>query len=283
MASDPALLIMLGQGRSSRMKHAAAAAGALASALLVMYLWGLPALGRVAARRVPPAWEESIGKGAAERLAPLDQRCQDAEANAAVQAIAERLVSSQPGSSHRLRTAIARDSRINAFAMPGGYVIVFSGLLAQTRRPEELAGVLAHELAHVVERHPTQGVIRALSTGAVISVIAGDFSMLSSAAASLTTLRYSRCDEQTADSRGLDLMFAAGLDAQGMVTVFQMLRQSEETEKTSLEFLSSHPLTVARIAQLQEELRRRPGRVAVPLLPDANWSKIRSACQPESQ
>lgn len=283
VASSPELLALLGQRRSSRLKYAALAAGSLASALLMAYLWGVPLLSGVAAKRVPLSWEESLGKGASEKLAPLDQRCTDEEANAAVQAIAERLLSGQPPTAYRIRTVIARDSRINAFAAPGGYIIILSGLLAQTRRAEELAGVLAHELAHVVERHPTQGIIRALSTGTMLSVIAGDFSTLSGMAASLTTLRYNRHDEQAADLRGLDLLVASGLDPQGMVDVFQSLKQHEGDGTASLEFLSSHPLTDKRIAQLQEETLRRAGRQTAPLLPQTNWSQIRRACEPKPQ
>jgi len=280
---DPALLGMLGQRRSSRRKHLAWAAAALVLALLTAYRWGLPALTRVAAARVPLAWEESLGKGVYEKLAPSPKRCTDADANAAVQAIVEHLLRNQPRNSYKVRIAIVNDPRINAFAAPGGYLVLFAGLLVRTQRSEELAGVLAHELAHVIERHPTQGLVRALSTSALVSTVAGDFGTLSSLAASLTTLRYGRSDEQTADLRGLGLMISAGVDAQGMIDMFRTLSQSEGDKMDALEFLSSHPLTEERITQLQAELGRQPRPSPEPLLPGVDWSRIRRACPLEAQ
>lgn len=278
LVEDPALLTALGLRQHSRLRRAVLAVGVLGTLLCLAYFVGIPVGVRLLSKRVPLAWEARVGVQVATTLAPLATRCTDPDAVEAVQAIVNRLMAHQPPTRHPITTIIACDDRINAFAAPGGYIVVLSGLLAKTRRPEELAGVLAHELTHIKRQHPEQGVIRALGVGAMLAVVAGDFSTLANVAASLTTLRYSRSDEQAADREGLDLLLAAKIDPQGMVDVFRSLADSIGSESDPLSFLSTHPQWNDRVEQLQAQAERAAHHRVSPLLRAVDWSKIRNAC-----
>lgn len=279
VVGDPALLTELGVRQHHRLRQALLAIGVLGTLLLGTYFVGIPVAVRFIAKRVPVAWESRAGADVAATLAPRSTRCTDQGSVAAVQAIAERLMAKQPPTRHPIRTIIACNDRVNAFAAPGGYVVVMSGLLAKTRRPEELAGVLAHELTHVRKQHPEQGVIRALGVSAVLAMIAGDFSTLANVATSLTTLRYSREDERTADQEGMQLLMEAEIDPQGMVEVFRTLADVAGSDPDRLSFLSTHPQWMDRIERLQAQAQSMARNRIVPLLPTIDWSKIRSACQ----
>lgn len=280
VVDDPALLKELGVRQRHRIKHAVFAVGALGALLLGAYFVGIPVGVRWISKRVPLAWESQAGVSVAETLAPLSTRCTDPDAIEAVQAIVDRLMAKQPPTRHPIRAIIACNDRVNAFAAPGGYIVVMSGLLAKTRRPEDLAGILAHELTHVMRQHPEQSAIRALGVSAVLAVIAGDFSTLANVATSLTKLRYSREDEQTADREGMALMIAAEIDPQGMIDAFRILAEVAGSDSGGLSFLSTHPQWEERISLLrtQTEVLGVAGIRNVPLLPSLDWTKVQNAC-----
>jgi len=164
---------------------------------------------------------------------------------------------------------ISRDRRVNAFALPGGYLGVNLGLLAVTERPEELASVLAHELSHVSQRHIARlmsneqrmapwmiaaMVLGALAAGsnpqAASAAIAGG-----SAVAAQQSLNFSRDMEREADRIGFGVATGAGFDGQGFVSMFDKLQQASRlNDDGSFPYLRSHPLTGERIADMQGRL-----------------------------
>jgi predicted Zn-dependent protease len=249
----------------------AATAGLVAG----FYVWGIPVLADVAAAHVPIAWEEALGKAVSEQLAPPERRCTDPRAQVAAEAIVARLAAARP-SPYTYRVAIAQDDDVNAFAAPGGYVVVYTGLLKRTKRSEELAGVLAHELQHVQRRHTTKALLRQASMQLMISALTGDMGQIAqavSAAGVLGTLGYQRADEADADREGMRMVQAAHLDGQGMVDAFEMLRQVDDVKLPA--FLSSHPDTGDRIAALKRVMAEAHG-VPKPLKLD--WHEAIGGC-----
>lgn len=155
---------------------------------------------------------------------------------------------------------LLNDESINAFALPGGIIVVHSGLILAATSSEEVLGVLAHEIAHVSERHALRGLIGAAGTTLILQALAGDAGGLVAAAADLGNdlldLRYSRDLEREADAVGFSYLIDSGIDPSGMVSFFEKLRAEEERlgldakGVSALPFLSTHPASERRIERL---------------------------------
>lgn len=252
-------------------------------ALLLMsalYLWGIPAFADAAASRVPVAWEEQLGQALIEQVAPIGQRCADAERLKIVDRIVSRLKTGAPPTPYTFHITVLRGPIVNALAAPGGHIVVYHGLLAKTRTPEELAGVLAHEMQHVMQRHGTRAFLRKQSMRVLISAVSGTGGGLNStlhAAETLGQLRYSRGDEDAADREGMKMLQGASVDPAGMVNFFRTLEREEDDAPSALAYISTHPPIRARIETLQR-LAGQARYAPVPLLPGYPWSEINKIC-----
>lgn len=187
----------------------------------------------------------------------------------AIQAIGQRLTR---GSRYTYRWYVAEDPAVNAFAVPGGYVVVDTGLIKAAGSAEEVAGVLAHEVQHVELRHTLKNLIRAAGWRVALSLALGDVSggMIASAAANLGELKFSRDLETEADLGGLDALRKAGISPDGMVSLFSRLAQQDGA---SIPLLSTHPASTGRMQRLQEAIRQQGTWPAKPLPYD--WSSIK--------
>ena len=164
------------------------------------------------------------------------------------------------------RFHIARDPSINAFALPGGNIVVHTGLLSASDRPEEVLGVLGHEIAHVTRRHGIRRVADSLSTRILIGVLLGGTDIPAGwidAGTGLITLSYSRDQESEADDVGWDYLVAANIDPRGLKEFFDKLH--DHGGLTPPELLSTHPapdnrssILAARWQQVHDKDRFRP-------------------------
>jgi len=267
--------------RAARVRWTIAAAAGVVAATAAIYLWGIPLLAMVLAPRVPVAWEESAGKSALDYLAPAGRRCTDPELAAALDAIVRRLTAAGPASPYTFRVYVVDRPVVNAIALPGGYVVVFRPLLQRTHTPEELAGVLAHELQHVLRRHSTRAVIHDASTGLLLVALTGDvtgpLAYGLQTARTLGGLRYSRHAEDEADVGGMRMLLAARVDPSGMIAFFDSMVKEEGEHPTALAYLSNHPLAVERTARLRAMAAGWKGP-AEPLLPGVDWSALARRC-----
>ncbi len=145
---------------------------------------------------------------------------------------------------------------VNAFATPGGYLYVYSGLLLAADNPSEVAGVLSHEAGHVVARHSARQMVDAYGLQAVAALALGKNPGLASQLAAGIggkglMLANSRGDETEADEYGARYASAAGYDPRGLITFFEKLQTQEGKSPQLLKFLSDHPATPDRISHLQ--------------------------------
>ena len=192
----------------------------------------------------------------------------DAEVAAYVANGGRRLVQHAPGPKYPYTFSVADYREINAFALPGGPIWVHRGLMHAASNESQVAGVLAHEIAHVAERHAAGQLTKATMAnwglgllGAVLGNSAGA-GAAQTAAGFLTSgvfLKFSRDDEREADRVGLQIMRRAGWDPRGMVELFEVLRREARRDPGSVEvFFSSHPSPQDRIDRLRGAIGRNP-------------------------
>ncbi|HEX2495025.1 MAG TPA: M48 family metallopeptidase [Steroidobacter sp.] len=220
--------------------------------LLVAFIWQSDRIALAAAKGVSVEDEVRLGEQAfASMRATLDLQ-DSGRAFEAVQALGRRLTQ---GSRYRYRFYVSKSDEINAFALPGGIIVVNTGLIAATRRPEELAGVLAHEVQHVEQRHSLQGAIKDLGLRGVWVLVTGELggSALGQAALELTSLSFSREAEAQADKHGFDAMAAHGVDPSGMADFFAVLTKRDGAAPPA--FLSTHPASTAREQALRARIQ----------------------------
>ena len=167
----------------------------------------------------------------------------------AVRSLGQRLTQ---GSAYDYEFHVAVDSSINAFALPGGVIVVHTGLLDAVKRPEELAGVLAHEVQHVEQRHSLRSLVRSLGLRGAWAALTGNLggTLAGQAALELTALRFSRGAEQEADVAGFESLVRLDIDPQGMAEFFGTL--SAERPGAPPAWLSTHPPSEARQEKLHE-------------------------------
>lgn len=236
------------------------ALGSLVGAILliaVIYSWGLPAVSRILAPRIPESVVHSLSQ---KTLAVLDEkllrpsRLKEArkdELTAYIDSVL-RAGGSQPA--YRLHF---RSSRLgpNAFALPSGDVVVLDQLIELAKNDDEVAGVIAHELGHVAYRHGMRQLIQSSVVSFVVGMYLGD---ISSIAASMGTLalesRYSRGFELEADAYAARTLLTAGRGTEPLAAMLERLEQvhaAKEKATSHWDGLSSHPDTAARVARLR--------------------------------
>jgi predicted Zn-dependent protease len=267
--------------RSARLRWTIVAAGGVLAATVAIYLWGIPLLAALVTPHVPVAWEETLGRSAVAYLAPPERRCGDPAVGAAMDAIVARLMAAGPPSPYTMRVYVVNRPVVNALAAPGGYVVIFHGLLERTGTPEELAGVMAHELQHILRRHTTRAVIQDVGIGLLLMALTGDvtgpLAYGLQAARALGELRYSRRNEEDADVEGMKMLLAARVDPAGLITFFEKMQREVGAQSKALTYLSSHPMPADRIARLRALATTRTGP-AEPLLPGEDWPALAKRC-----
>ena len=224
------------------------------------------------ANEAPVAWEEQLtDKVIAEhpKLFVIDTN--DARITVVTQLVARLAAALPPAERHyQFRAVLIDRPEVNAFALPGGRIFVFTGLLDRVQKPGELAGVLAHEMAHVTQRHGLRKLITSGGPYYILRLFVSDqqgvLSVISAGSQLLVSQYYSRDVEREADTIGWHYLVAADIDPRGMVDFFQLLTEGENATGIPQMF-RSHPATSERIASLNklwENSKRKSGFVDLP-------------------
>lgn len=218
---------------------------------------------------VPESWEKNLGAAIVGDFG--DNACRDPKAVRALTDMAKRIEPASRGQPPIAMTLI--DVGIfNAAALPGGQIVVFDGALRESPNADAIAGVLAHEIAHVRRRHVTQALIRELGIGALIRLFAGD---IGANAQQLVSLSYTRANETEADSDAIAALARADIDPRSTARLFAKL-DKEDGDMDAVEFLNSHPRSADRAKRFSASWRK--GKSYTPALPSADYRVLRTAC-----
>ena len=206
------------------------------------------------ANSIPPSQEQKISEEM-RKAALVDKHIiSDSLIILKLKLITEPLVKAVNDTQFKFSFTIIEDESLNAFALPGGAVIIHSGLLQKAQSAEEVAGVLAHEISHVTKRHHLRGIISNFGLFFILRGLIGDIAGISAdiatAGAALSSLKYSRDYEREADDNGFKLLQIAHIPSQGMIDFFYTMSK-EAPDLGDASFLSTHPATKERIDNLK--------------------------------
>jgi len=233
---------------------------------------GLPSMGSASSYDLSPALETLLGNAIMEQGRRDPTYLDDPDVTQYLNAMGARLVAHAPEQQQRIRVFGVRDAQINAFALPGGYVGINSGLVVQSQSESELASVVAHEIGHVVQRHIARGmtqqsqsgnIMMASVVGALLAALAGsgDLAMgvaaFGQASAIDQQLGFSRQAEHEADRVGFDMLTRAGYDPRGMVRMFnRLMTMSRLNEGPTRVYHSTHPQSLQRLSDIENRVAR---------------------------
>ncbi len=248
---------------------------------------GLPDLGEASAATLSEAQERTIGNRIMREVRIDPQYLDDPEVSDYIKGLGARLLGAAEGPRREIEFFAIQDDAVNAFALIGGHIGVHTGLIALTASESELAGVMAHEIAHILQRH-TARTIHGAKNAQWASLAALALAMIASRSGSSqasqvteaavtsaaamgiqSQIDYTREHEREADRVGLALLERAGYDTRGMVSFFEKMQRSNrlnEFKGTTPSYLRTHPLTTERVADMQDRVERM---TALRMLPDS--------------
>lgn len=277
-------LFLRGLGQPKVRRNIAIAVLVLAG--MALFLWqGVPRLSAPLAQLVPLEWEQKIGAIVRKRVLGGAKICHGSGGAAALDIMTQRLTSKLENAPV-VNITVADRAMVNAFAMPGGNIVIFRGLLQTAESADEVAAVLAHEMGHVQHRHPTQIALRAMGIGIITDLLTGDGSAIVELAGEvgglLLLLSYSRDMERQADAFGRDLFRRGDLPMGAQASLFARLR--DKAAKTDggkdggrdggglFGYFNSHPPLEERIASSGD-----PGG-GHPVMDEVQWKALKNIC-----
>ena len=281
-------------GEASRSRILVWSVAAVASLVFLVFI-GLPLFARLAVPLIPWRWEAALGRtvepqvieflaGQARQTIRFCGRDNPA-GQAALEAMVTRLAANA-NLPAPLRVDVVDVPLVNAFAMPGGRIYLFRPILEMAGGPDEVAGILAHEIGHVVNRDSLRALVHGGALSLVIGVILGDVtggSMLAVFGKVLGGQAYSRENEAEADRISVDLMREAGADPRAINLFFRRISPLGPRNRSVTDLLAAHPVTEDRIAAV-EALAGKGGEGSLrPILDKAMWQDLRTICGPAAK
>ena len=233
----------------------------------------LPSIGQPADTTLSPSDESEVGRDIVRQLRELNYFLDDPEVSTYLRGLGRRLAAYSDREPDGFRFYVVRDPQINAFALPGGHVGVNAGLILATRSEDELAGVVAHEIAHVTQRHiarqmQASGPVQIATAAALLLAIlagASDPDVVQAAiavglsASGQQRINFTRAHELEADRVGIHTMSAAGFDPRGMASFFQYMEERGRLYGGALpEILLTHPVSNTRISEALARVGDQP-------------------------
>ena len=264
-----------GRVKETRLVIGLAAVGLSVTAFV---FWGVPIFAGPLARATPIQMEKDMGRSFDAQMGAMFHRCEGEAGQGVLDELGTRL-SMQSDTPFDVRVRAVQAPFVNAFALPGGSVLVTDDLIREAETPDELAAVVAHEVAHIEKRHVMQAVWRSLGVGLLLDAVVGGGTGAGQQAVLLagqaTDLRYGREAELEADQRGQALLVAAGMSSQGMAPFFERMHGAGGDKRlaSAAEFVSTHPDSARRAQRARQDAK--PGASA---LTPVEWAAVRASC-----
>ncbi len=260
---------------------------AIASVLTIVFVL-VPALAGQLAQMIPPEREQQLGDAVVDQIRTIfewtsgeaPEMCDSANGLAALNRMGDRLTAGLD-LPYPLRLGVINLDMINAVAVPGGRILVFKGLLSAADSPEEVAGVLAHEIGHVAHRDPTREALRAAGTTGVLGLMLGDVfgaGLVVVMTDAILNASYQRDAEERADETAYELLGDAGLPSTPFAGFFEKVRKKYGDGEGVLKLISSHP-GLAERAERAAAADRIGDRPFDPVLDDRDWIALKGICQ----
>jgi beta-barrel assembly-enhancing protease len=219
------------------------------------------------ANKIPVEWETKFGDQMFRQFESEGKILKDSVWDGPMSNITARLLPIVEKSGYEFKFHILSDTNVNAFAIPGGHVVILTGLLETADSAEEIAGVLAHELAHVTRRHSLRNIIKSAGLVVTLQALIGDasglFGLATEASRYLLQQKFSRDFEREADETGWSYLVAANIDPRGMTRFFEKMREmiaksGMASMEGSLSLVNTHPTSQERIDRLTRKWDAMP-------------------------
>ncbi|NML21016.1 M48 family metallopeptidase [Pseudoflavitalea sp. G-6-1-2] len=222
---------------------------------LIGYWWLAPWLGERMASGISKDTEISIGKKMYESIS-MGEKIDTGR----TKLINEFYKQLNYKTTYPIEITVVSSPEVNAFAIPGGHIVVYDAILDNMKTPEELAALLGHEVSHIELRHSLKNISRTLARQMFLSLVLGSESGFTSVlvehADNLKGLEYSRELETESDNNGIRLMHESHINTEGMSNLMTLLQKSTGGKDNTLNFLSTHPVFEKRIANIKEQLKK---------------------------
>lgn len=249
--------------------------------LVLAGVWGIylaaPVALQVATNALPLSWEVKLGdkfiNGFKKSVEANDKRdfCTGNRGNDVLDGLVDRLAQ-HADSPFKFRVYVTNHKQVNAFAAPGGHIILFIGLIHKAKSPDEVAAVLAHEMAHIIKRHSANAIIRQQGLSFVFDLLLGD-GLFSTIGQTFTALSYGRDLERDADAVGLELLEKENISVKGFQTFFAQLAEDHKNVEDLFKYLSTHPTSASRAALVSKH-----SNTGKPAMTAEEWTAVRFMC-----
>lgn len=265
-------------GTSTAMLVKVSAAAAVVAGLIYA---ALPIASHGIATLIPQKIERDLGDDVVKSLTSMWPRCENPYGVAALDQLVAPLIDAAD-TDLELKFHVVKSPMVNALALPGGHIVIFYPLIERASDPDEISGIVAHEIGHQLRGHPLEGFVQNIGVRTVIAAILGGSTptAVTDMSSNLYSMRLSREAEQQADEIANRILRASGIGSVGLRTFFERLAEVEpDLSPTLVGYLSSHPPTPERIKYFWNE-SSRPIRRA---LSDSDWYSLRTICEKPDQ
>lgn len=239
--------------------------------------YGIKIAGSAAVDALPVSVDKQIGRHTFTGMDLGGEEIHDPVVVGAMEEIISRLAPHAALKGLEYDVHVVRSEQVNAFALPGGIIVVYTGLIECADQPEQVAGVLAHEISHATLRHGLERVGQSLGVAAAVNLLIGNVEglvVLGAEVFKLATVNsYSRGQETEADSEGVRMLHAAKIDPLGLAQFFEALKEEGNELPTGLEWISTHPDHDARIINIRGLVAELGPQDYEPL--DVDWDDVK--------